>query len=90
MTDTGERVLKAGKVAFDVESTPCELSMGGVASSLIDVAVLLPELQDKSICQIASGSQHSLALDTNGQVYAWGQTSYSKLGFSVEGEQEDW
>jgi alpha-tubulin suppressor-like RCC1 family protein len=41
---------------------------------------LIQSLQGKKITQIASGSQHSLALDADGYVYAWGHAGYSRLG----------
>lgn len=43
-------------------------------------------LESKNIVQIASGSQHSLALDKEGFVYAWGFAGYSRLGL---GNQND-
>ncbi|KAI9634109.1 regulator of chromosome condensation 1/beta-lactamase-inhibitor protein II [Dioszegia hungarica] len=61
---TGERLLKGGKIGFDVES-PARLVSG---------------LSGKKIVQIASGNQHSLALDDEGYVYAWGFAGYSRLG----------
>jgi hypothetical protein len=38
------------------------------------------------VAQIASGSQHSLALDNEGYVYAWGYAGYARLGL---GDQKD-
>ncbi|KAK6909384.1 hypothetical protein I203_103401 [Kwoniella mangroviensis CBS 8507] len=61
---TGERIIKNGKVAFDVES-PARLIQG---------------FEKRKIVQIASGNQHSLALDEEGYVYAWGYAGYSRLG----------
>lgn len=37
-------------------------------------------LDGKKIVQIAAGSRHSLALDSDGKVYAWGQDYYGQLG----------
>ncbi len=37
-------------------------------------------MKGKEIVQVAAGSQHSLALDSTGQVYAWGDNSNSQLG----------
>ena len=48
--------------------------------------VLISSLKDQHITQIASGSSHSLALDDQGHVYAWGNAGYAKLGL---GNQED-
>lgn len=61
---TGERLLKAGKTGFDLE-VPARLVQG---------------LANKRITSIASGNQHSLALDEEGFVYAWGFAGYSRLG----------
>jgi alpha-tubulin suppressor-like RCC1 family protein len=41
---------------------------------------LIRGLQGKKIAQIASGNNHSLALDADGYVYAWGHAGYSRLG----------
>ncbi|CAD6577989.1 MAG: hypothetical protein TREMPRED_002079 [Tremellales sp. Tagirdzhanova-0007] len=61
---TGERIVTAGKVGFDVE-VPARLVLG---------------LTGKNIIQIASGHQHSLAMDAEGYVYAWGNAGYARLG----------
>ncbi|CAG2168145.1 unnamed protein product, partial [Oppiella nova] len=37
------------------------------------------ELYDKNITQICCGGWHSLALTTNGQVYAWGSNDFGQL-----------
>ena len=37
-------------------------------------------LKDKKIIDIATGSAHSLALDSDGHVYAWGSNEYGQLG----------
>ncbi|WWC64548.1 uncharacterized protein I303_107158 [Kwoniella dejecticola CBS 10117] len=61
---TGERLVKAGKITYDVESPPR----------------LIQGFEKRKIVQIASGNQHSLALDEEGYVYAWGYAGYSRLG----------
>lgn len=61
---SGERLLKAGKVSFDLE-IPARRVQG---------------LDEVKIVQIASGNQHSLALDEEGHVYAWGNAGYARLG----------
>ncbi|WVQ84629.1 hypothetical protein IAT38_006784 [Cryptococcus sp. DSM 104549] len=63
---TGERLVKAGKVAYDVEVPP-RLVQGF-------------EKDKVKIVEIASGNQHSLAMDEDGFVYAWGFAGYSRLG----------
>jgi alpha-tubulin suppressor-like RCC1 family protein len=42
--------------------------------------VYIRELDGKEIVQIASGQQHSLALDSTGVVYVWGYNGYCRLG----------
>lgn len=42
--------------------------------------------EGKKIAQISSGNQHSLALDEDGNVYAWGYAGYARLGL---GDQKD-
>ena len=59
-------------------------------SSLKDSAQQLMELElvkfyedqkrDVEICQLATGRDHVLALDTSGAVYAWGSNKYYQLG----------
>ena len=56
--------MKGNKSAFDVEVPPR----------------LVNALSEKKILKIASGSQHSLALDEEGYVYAWGFAGYGRLG----------
>ncbi|KAK8853246.1 hypothetical protein IAR55_003948 [Kwoniella newhampshirensis] len=60
----GERLVKGGKLAYDVE-VPARLVQG---------------LEKNRIVQIASGNQHSLAMDEDGLVFAWGFAGYSRLG----------
>ncbi|ORY33394.1 regulator of chromosome condensation 1/beta-lactamase-inhibitor protein II [Naematelia encephala] len=61
---TGQRLLQGGKIGFDLE-VPAKLVQG---------------LTGRKIVQIASGNQHSLAVDEEGYVYAWGFAGYSRLG----------
>ncbi|KIR62535.1 hypothetical protein I314_03480 [Cryptococcus bacillisporus CA1873] len=61
---TGERLVKAGKIAYDIEVPPR----------------LVQGFENVKIIEIASGNQHSLALDDNGYVYSWGFAGYSRLG----------
>lgn len=61
---TGEHIVSAGKVAFDVESEP----------------VLVRGMDGKKIVQIACGQQHSIALDSEGLVFVWGYNGYCRLG----------
>uniref|UniRef100_A0A0W0FCX5 PHD-type domain-containing protein n=1 Tax=Moniliophthora roreri TaxID=221103 RepID=A0A0W0FCX5_MONRR len=61
---TGERITTGNKTAFD----------------LVDEPLLIRSLADKKIVQIASGQQHSLALDDQGYIYVWGYNGYCRLG----------
>lgn len=61
---TGERISTGNKSTFDIEDSP----------------VYVKELDGKKIVQIASGQQHSLALDDTGIVYVWGYNGYCRLG----------
>ncbi|KAH9847327.1 RCC1/BLIP-II [Lenzites betulinus] len=66
----GERIVSAGKSAFDYETEP----------------ILVRGLAERKIVQIACGSQHALALDSDGRVYGWGYNGYCRLGL---GNQQD-
>lgn len=61
---TGERITTGNKTSYDIEIHP----------------VYLKELDGKHIVDIASGQQHSLALDSAGLVYVWGYNGYCRLG----------
>ncbi|EDR07538.1 uncharacterized protein LACBIDRAFT_250496, partial [Laccaria bicolor S238N-H82] len=61
---TGERIITGNKTGYDIEVQP----------------VYLKELDGKKIVQIASGQQHTLALDSTGLVYVWGYNGYCRLG----------
>ncbi|KAJ7594389.1 regulator of chromosome condensation 1/beta-lactamase-inhibitor protein II [Mycena floridula] len=67
---TGERIATGNKTAFDIESEP----------------ILVKGLEGKHIVQVASGQQHSIALDKDGVVYVWGYNGYCRLGL---GDQKD-
>ena len=49
-------------------------------------AVAVKALDGKHITQVACGSQHSIALDSEGVVYVWGYNGYCRLGL---GHQKD-
>ncbi|KAI0316141.1 RCC1/BLIP-II [Amylostereum chailletii] len=67
---TGEHIATGNKTGFDVETEP----------------ILVKGLDGKKIVQIASGQQHSIALDDQGIVYVWGYNGYCRLGL---GNQKD-
>ncbi|KAL1412746.1 hypothetical protein Q8F55_000493 [Vanrija albida] len=62
---TGERLVKAGRMSYEVQTPPRQITEG---------------LGSKKVVQISSGSQHSLALDDEGNVWAWGHAGYARLG----------
>ncbi|EIW58162.1 RCC1/BLIP-II [Trametes versicolor FP-101664 SS1] len=66
----GERIVSAGKSAFDYETEP----------------ILVRGLVERKIVKIACGSQHAIALDSEGRVYGWGYNGYCRLGL---GNQQD-
>jgi alpha-tubulin suppressor-like RCC1 family protein len=61
---TGERITTGNKTAYDMDPNP----------------IYVKELDEKHIVQIASGPQHSLAVDDTGVVYVWGYNGYCRLG----------
>jgi len=48
--------------------------------AVTDGAGLVQGFKDKKIARIASGNQHSLAVDEDGYVYSWGFNGYCRLG----------
>jgi len=48
--------------------------------AVTDSAGLVQGFKDKKIARIASGNQHSLAVDEDGYVYSWGFNGYCRLG----------
>jgi hypothetical protein len=67
---TGGRLSGPGKMVFDYDDEPR----------------LIRPFTESKIVQIASGSQHSLAMDSEGLVWAWGYAGYGRLGL---GDQVD-
>ena len=74
LTSTG-RVLAWG------DNTYGQLGNGTTANSTIPVQVTLPITT--SITAIAAGTSHSLALASNGQIWAWGGDFYGQLGDGI-------
>jgi alpha-tubulin suppressor-like RCC1 family protein len=54
----------------------------GFASEIkyVNIPTLIPKTQHFNIIQIAVGDNHSLLLDKNGKVYAFGNNMYGRLG----------
>jgi len=49
---------------------------------------LIKSLQGTTIVQIASAAYHSLALDSEGQVWAWGHNGHGRLG--LQDQKDRW
>lgn len=64
----GERIVSAGKSAFDYETEPseCDRLFAALVSVLSTRAVLVRGLVERKIVKIACGSQHAIALDSDG------------------------
>lgn len=65
---TGERIVSAGRVGFDVEANWIPVAFpAGTAP----------------IAAVACGQQHTAALSTDGCVYTWGSGAYGRLGMNT-------
>lgn len=62
---TGERITTGNKTAFDIEPFPSKSPLLSIPPSS-PRTVYVRELDGKNIVQIASGPQHSLAVDDTG------------------------
>ena len=51
-----------------------------LGNETIDITSEANLFEGKTISQISAGSGHSLALDSEGQIYAWGSNYYGQLG----------
>jgi alpha-tubulin suppressor-like RCC1 family protein len=66
-----------------------QLGDNSATSSLVPVdAVLSGVLQGKTIVQVARGSNHSVALCTDGTVAAWGRDLNGKIGINVDADTD--
>lgn len=52
--------------------------------SLISKPTLIPALSDKNISEIVAGEHHTLALTTEGKVYAWGRYDMKEIGIPAD------
>ena len=59
-----------------------QLGNNATTDAMLPVAVTVTgtPMNNKTIVEIASGARHSLAIDSNGKVYAWGHNSSGQLG----------
>lgn len=63
---------QVGNNSAAIQKTPVELTTGHDEDNLTALTAT----------QVAAGGRHSLALFDNGAVYAWGNNTYSQVGFS--------
>lgn len=70
---TGERILATSRVSYDVVSSP--------------QLVPFPGPDQISIVQVASGSNHTVALDSRGKVWSWGFGGYGRLGHCAPNDE---
>jgi alpha-tubulin suppressor-like RCC1 family protein len=77
---TGERITTGNKTAFDIEPSPSTFPFSFIHTNVnfFFRAVYVKELDGKHIVQIASGPQHSLAVDDTG--YASFSSFVNSLG----------
>ncbi|KAI0730901.1 RCC1/BLIP-II [Earliella scabrosa] len=61
----GERIVSAGKSAFDYETEP---------------TLVRGPINEHKIVQISCGPQHAIALAATGHVWVWGYNGYCRLG----------
>ena len=74
-------VLSDGRAFCWGSNTYGQLGTGNNTSSTSPVQVKTTgALRDKTIVQIAAGTQFTIALDSDGVVYTWGIYSYGQLG----------
>ena len=62
----GERIVSTGKTAFGYDDNP----------------ILIKPFSDRKIVMVASGQQHSLALNEDGYLWAWGTCSSDGIPIS--------
>ncbi|MCL2444968.1 IPT/TIG domain-containing protein [Candidatus Saccharibacteria bacterium] len=76
--DSSGQIFAWGSNAFG------QLGNGTTTASNVPVAVdMSGVLAGRDIIQIAAGSNHSLALDSEGRVFAWGMNVWGQLGNST-------
>ncbi|THF81683.1 RCC1 domain-containing protein [Cohnella fermenti] len=71
-----------GKVYSWGLNTNYQLGLGTSQSSILYSMTLVSSIENVAITQLAAGSAHVLALDSSGNVYAWGYNYYSQLGMN--------
>ena len=78
---------KDGEVYAFGSNRDGELGNGTTKTDAIPVKVLFPEDNTK-IIQITAGSDFSIALDKDGQVWAWGKNNYGQMGQGDKGDDQ--
>ncbi|KAK3601331.1 hypothetical protein CHS0354_011933 [Potamilus streckersoni] len=57
----------------------CQLGNGGSVQGIVPV-LISSNLPSHKVCKVACGSHHSMALTTEGEIYAWGQNNCGQVG----------
>ncbi len=76
-------LLDDGTVKAWGQNTYGQLGIGGSGVDTVSTPTAVKGLT--RVVAVAGGWAHSLALDADGQVWAWGVNSYSQLGYSSNG-----
>lgn len=74
------KLLVNGEVYASGESYFGVVGLGGAASS--DIPKLIPNLSNIKVKQIACGTNHSMALSVEGDLYSWGMGFEGQLGLT--------
>ena len=78
-----------GKVYAWGDNTNGQLGDNSTTGSSVPVSVYTSgALNGKTITALAAGVDHSLVLDSNGKVYAWGDNTYGQLGDASNTDSE--
>lgn len=93
MTQTAAGLLHSvgldstGKVYTWGDNTYGQLGNGTTTSSVTPVTVTGGALAGKTVTAVAAGFFHSLALDSTGKLYSWGDNTYGQLGIGSTTQQ---
>ncbi|DBA04654.1 TPA: hypothetical protein N0F65_012237 [Lagenidium giganteum] len=61
-----------------------QLGIGVSSTSDVAVPAVVAMPSDVAVTSVAAGGMHSLALDSTGAVWSWGDNSYGQLGLEVD------
>ena len=90
---TGSGVLSAGSPEFGQLGHGTDNQYNSSESSLKmyfqpqPAPRMIAALADKKVLKIASGNNHSLALDGDGHLYSWGFGGYGRLGHNIQRDE---